>query len=433
MFRLFVALIAAFSAPSAARASANQPLVPSIALEAPREGQWTVRYRLTKPVRQLLFVRSPDSSRSETWTVAEGFEIVRAGDSEVLRRRDGAAFNLASARVPPLYRDLPKDYAPFSPFGDGGILVHSGRYFACSEPCPDGARWAMSLAVTDGRKILVDGRAHEKSAQWEDGDSGRNVYVGSASPIESPDLVAVIDTALPPKIRGQLEAQLPLFMGYFSDKLGELPAKPMLFASYDVSHRPGFGRQGGTLPGQVFTHFYGDVWPSQMDQPSLAHELAWFFAHEAGHLYQRQLYSAEATGAWIHEGGADAFAAIALKAVNPALKGPLAELLEAKVKSCTKLLAGGSMHDALAAGRFDVAYDCGVLLNLSVHKALLAERPESGGLFAVWRYYIAASEAGGQPGEELFLASIGKAGGLELAEKVKAAVRAPVPPALELR
>jgi hypothetical protein len=91
------------------------------------------------------------------------------------------------------------------------------------------------------------------------------------------------------------------------------------------------------------------------------------------------------------------------------------------------------MHDALAAGRFDAAYDCGLLLNLSLHRALIAERPESGGLFAVWRHYIAASEAGAQPGEKLFLASIAEVGGPGLAEKASAAVRSPDTGALALR
>ena len=31
----------------------------------------------------------------------------------------------------PTYSRLPKDYAPFSPFGDGGMLFHTGRLFAC--------------------------------------------------------------------------------------------------------------------------------------------------------------------------------------------------------------------------------------------------------------------------------------------------------------
>ena len=37
----------------------------------------------------------------------------------------------------PTYRHLSKDYAPFSPFSDGGLLFHSGRFFACADECAD--------------------------------------------------------------------------------------------------------------------------------------------------------------------------------------------------------------------------------------------------------------------------------------------------------
>jgi hypothetical protein len=433
MFEVIAAAIAAVFASVAGGAPTSQPQTPAIAIEAPPSGKWTISYRLPHPVSRLVFARSPDASRAGTWSAPDGFVIDREGDSEVLRRTDGASFGKAKVHVPPVYRVLPKDYAPFSPFGDGGMLVHSGRFFACSDTCRDDERWAFSLAVPDDRAILVDGQRHVKSASWTDSGEGRNIYVGKARPIENSDVVAVIDNSLPPNIRSQLEQQLPVFMHYYSTQLGALPSKPMLFASYDVTHRPGRGSQGGTLPGQVFTHFYGDIGPLLMADQSFALKVSWFFAHEAGHLYQRQLSTPDATGAWIHEGGADAFAAIALEEIDTASNAHLQQLLEARSASCSKLLAGGSMHDALAAGRFNAAYDCGLLLNLALHRALLADRPDSGGLFAVWRNYIAAADAGSQPSEELFLASVAKAGGPRLAEKVKAAVSASDPLALELR
>ena len=120
-------------------------------------------------------------------------------------------------------------------------------------------------------------------------------------------LLAVIDKALPDAIRTQLAADLPGFMHYFADRMGALPERPMLFASYDIRPTNGFGRQGGTLPGQVFVHFYGEAWPKEMAKPGFAGDLAWHFAHEAGHLYQHQVYATGEQSAWVHEGGAEAF------------------------------------------------------------------------------------------------------------------------------
>ena len=416
--RVALVLLALAGGPALAAAR-----MPDILVEAAAEGDWTVRYDLAKPAAELAFQRSTDGSRVETWAAPAGFEIVRTTDGERARRRDGKPFRRVSFTVPPRYRELPKDYAPFSPFGDGGMLVHSGRFFACQMRCEDGAEWAMRLKPPAGALVLLDGRRVGGEARWTDRDSGRNLYVGKAVPVESADLLAVIDTALPARIRGQLETQLPLFMHHFSERLGALPAKPMLFASYDLSHRTGQGRQGGTLPGQVFTHFYGAGWPERMASPSLGDELAWFFAHEAAHLYQRQIYGPDSADAWIHEGGADAFALLALKDTVPGAAPKLHGLVEANRTKCRKLLAGGSVRQAIEAGRFDAAYACGLLINLEIDREVRAARPESGGLYAVWGRYQDKVGRGEAPGEALFLASVADLAGPELPRRLAAVLR----------
>src|SRR4030095_5929397 len=131
-------------------------------------------------------------------------------------------------------------------------------------------------------------------------------------PQQADDFIAVIDAALPERIRAQLLAQLPEFMHLFSGKLGALPTRPMLFVSYDASHPKGWGRHGGVLPGQVFIHFYGGKWPAEMEKPEFPDDLAWHFAHEAAHMYHRRT-GTESGDDWITEGGAEAFAALALR------------------------------------------------------------------------------------------------------------------------
>ena len=289
------------------------PTVARIAILANTPAQWIAAYTLPAPVTELVFRRQPDDSRTKDWRPAREFEIVRIGDVERLRRKDGAPFTYAQVDVPAAYRDLPMDYAPFSPFGDGGMLAYTGRFFACPTECADNAAWQMQLAAP-GRTVLVDGVRYRDQAKWTDSAEGRNIYVGETAPVETPDFLAVIDKALPDAIRTQLAADLPGFMHYFADRMGALPERPMLFASYDIRPTNGFGRQGGTLPGQVFVHFYGEAWPKEMAKPGFAGDLAWHFAHEAGHLYQHQVYATGEQSAWVHEGGAEAFAAIAMRA-----------------------------------------------------------------------------------------------------------------------
>lgn len=416
----------------AALAQAPAPIIPhpQITIVATGQTPWLATYRFDRPVQKLIFDRSPDGSRMTSWMVMPGFQITRddAG-TEMASRIDGKPFHQIEFRVPPKYRDLTKDYAPFAPFGDGGVLFHTGRFFACAEICSTQANktWQLRLIVRDGRQILLNEQRHRGSVRWTDSDDGRNVYLGRASVAQGSDVSAVIDRALPPLIRQQLDRQIPVFMRYFATRLGALDFRPTLFASYDAAHVGGWGRQGGTLPRQIFIHFYGNRWPQEFDKPDFVHELAWHFAHEAGHLYQRGLTIEATDGWWIHEGGADAFAAIAMRQSGPDTARYVDQRVAATRQSCPKLLDGRSLHEATSRTVNEAAYQCGLLLNLALDHALRKQMPDRDGLYAVWRAYLARATAGKAPAEADFLASIADVGGTALAERVKRLVDSPNP------
>ena len=395
---------------------------PEIAITAPASGNWSAAYTLPTPATELVFSRSPDASRTIDWKAPEGFEIIRTGEFERVHRHDGAAFSSVTLSVPPVYRDLPKDYGPCSPFGDGGILTYTGRFFACGgEGVDDG--WRMKLNAP-GRSILLNGKALSGAAEWFDSDSGQNIYIGEAKPVETADFIAVIDNALPGAIRSQLATQLPVYLHHFADRLGALPARPMLFVSYDLAHRDGNGRQGGTLPGQVFVHFYGSMWTEQMAKPGFAEDLGWHFAHEAAHLYQRQTYLEDKTGSWIHEGGAEAFAALALRSTGQAEAADA--VVAASAGKCTKQLAGRSLHAALEADTFDAAYTCGLRANIALDAELRRIAPKSDGLYSVWTAYR-KRVAGREASEADFMAAVASIGGEATATRLRAMVTSSTP------
>ncbi|WP_442679600.1 hypothetical protein ACSBM8_19270 [Sphingomonas sp. ASY06-1R] len=408
-------LLAAF----AGAAPAQRPLLPDTRITARANGDWRVDYRFAAPVAELHFARSPDGSRTTGWSATPDFEIVRGQEDEVVRRRDGRPFTAVALAMPPRWQDLPRDYAPFSPFGDGGILVHSGRFFACAGPCAAASRWRMTIVAPPGLPILLDGRRFTGSATWVDGNDGRNIYLGRTQPVETPDMVAVLDGALPPAIRTRLLTELPAYMQFFARKLGRLPQRPMLFASYDLTDRAGDGRKGGALAGQVFVHFYGTRWPTLMQTPDFGQDLAWFFAHEAGHLYQRQITTGDDAGAWIHEGGAETFASLATAGAAPAFAAAKREQARA---DCARRLGGRALHDVLAAGDSQASYSCGLLVNLWLDQAARARDPD--GLFAVWRDYIARSARGGGS-EAGFLASVAAVRGDDVAAQALRMIERP--------
>lgn len=391
------------------------------------DNRWSVEYTLASPTDRLIFQRSPDTSRSQSWIAPPGFELVSTEDGEVVRRTDGQKFGDVNLQVPPNYRDLPKDYAPFAPFGDGGALFHTGRFFACAKSCEESPSWRMSLDAPDSQNIIIDGQVVRGHADWLDNGDGRNVYVGVHSPVDTGDLISVMDDALPIEIRSELDKQLPAFMRFFARRLGSLDSRPMLFASYDASHPGGgWGRQGGTLPGQIFTHFYGSAWSSEMAKPDFASDLAWHFAHEAAHLYQRQIYSDSSADSWIHEGGAEMLAAFAMKAASPAAAQYVDHKLVAAGVECRSQLAGRSMSVALQAGEFQVAYSCGLLLNTAIDKSLRERSETSDGLIDVWNAII--REKGNTLFSEVsFLAILSELGGADLAAQVSEQVRSTKP------
>lgn len=396
---------------------------PIISIKAYPDRDWEVNYQFHKPVRQLDFARSPDKSRATTWTVGDEFEIVSTGHGEVARRQDGGSFTEVTMLVPPVYVKLLKDYAPFSPFGDGSTLFHTGRFFACADVCQDNAEWSMKLTVDDGRHILLDGKRMTRQANWTDSGDGRNVYVGETQPFETQHFIAVLDGALPSSIRVPLINQLPQYMQYFAERLDELPSRLVLFASYDASYMGGRGVQGGALPGQVFTHFYGKKYAEEMAKANFANDLAWFFAHEAAHLYQRQIFSADLEGYWIHEGGAEAFAAMAIRAGHSTANAFVDSRIETARMKCAKSLKDRTVQEAINGGDFDAAYTCGLILNLAIDAALRRDAPDKDGLYAVWHDYIARSAEKDKVDEQDFLDSLARIGGIELADSVRRAVR----------
>jgi hypothetical protein len=138
-------------------------------------GSWSVSYTSNTPITRISFQRSPDSSRGKRWkTTSTDFKLIKVNDFETVSRVDGKPFTQVKFELAPTYISLPKDYAPFSPFTDGGMLFHSGRFFACPDLC-DGSlnKWHIRIQATKGDNIIVDGVVYTEETRWVDSDSGQ--------------------------------------------------------------------------------------------------------------------------------------------------------------------------------------------------------------------------------------------------------------------
>jgi hypothetical protein len=407
---------------------------PGIELRPGAPGEWSATYTLAAPVTALRFTRNPGDSRRPRWKLPEGFEIAHDDGVDLLRRRDGAAFAAVTASVPARYVMLPKEYAPFSPFTDGALLVHTGQFHACAgrADCPGNARWDLAVIPPDGAHTIAHGvvGAH---ADFADGGDGTNVYVGAGEPLASADFIAVIDRGLPATVREALDRLLPQLMREFGARLVPPPRTPMLFASLDPHAPSGSGLhvQGGVLPGQVFMHLSSGNWSPATEQKVVGF-LPWFFAHEAAHLFQHAgdgRAAHDPQQSWIHEGGADAFAALSV-----ARFGGTREYVEQRVNQAVGLCAKGlrelddrPLNASAEAGAFDNYYQCGLLMQLAVDAEVRRASRGKRDLFDVWADFLGRVRAGAPWNQDEFVAAARRAGATGSAEFCLALATRPQP------
>jgi hypothetical protein len=370
-------------------------------IEKNSDGRWQVHYHSDTAITRLVFQRSPDQSRKTRWKPdSDAFEIVHYDGYETVRRADGKAFNAVGFSLTPTYVVLPKDYAPFSPFTDGGMLIHSGRFFVCAEQCDASQnQWQIRVLAGKGEQIIVDGVVHTAAASWTDSDSGKNIYIGSSKPVTDDNFISVIDAGLPTALQQLMTQRLPDILAFFSTKMGKLSFRPSLYASYSQTTDGSYGHQGGTLPGQIFMHWYGKQSVAQLnDKATLL-----FFAHEVAHLYQRKAANVEQLqDAWLHEGSAELFSALAYTAIS-ADKALLSEKLTSAKQSCLNALAKDPRYSSQARTNPNVHYSCGLVLFHAIQQDLTAHGHD---VFTQWQAFNAAVEQGKPATPATFLALV---------------------------
>lgn len=352
-------------------------------------GSWSINYTSEIPVTRISFQRSPDSSRVNRWKAKSiDFEIGTENNNETVSRVDGKLFTQVEFELTPTYIPLPKDYAPFSPFTDGGMLFHSGRFFACPELC-DGSfnKWPIRIQASKDDNIIIDGVVYAGEANWVDSDDGKKVYVGKGEPIEDENFVSLIDAGLPAQLKELMSQNLPKILSYFTTRMDELDYRPSLYASYSQTDNGRYGNQGGTLPEQIFMHWYGEKSIEKLD----ANATFLFFAHEIAHLYQGRAGNVEVLyDMWLLEGSAEFFAGISYSEINGDHKLFLGEIEKAK-ENCLSSFATETNYRNVVLNISKVHYSCGLLIFDALNIELEARNSN---IFLLWKAFNSVVEEG---------------------------------------
>ena len=411
-----LALLACFNADIAwANSQAHNDSYPSNILikveksTADTSEKWVVTYTLTTPAKTLAFVRNPDTSRTTRWFAQDNdIEIVfdNVKHQELVRSKSGKPLSTVSFLLTPTYKHLGKDYAPFSPFSDGGNAFHSGRLFACANACTEeDNKWHLTLNVPSDEHIVLNGKVMKSSVSWTDNNDGRVVYVGKQQPIITDNVVALIDPGLPESIKASLEEDIPNMMAFFSHSLNPLKGeKPMLFASY--ANVDDHSTQGGTLPNQMFMHWNRQDLNEQADNSSFVNQTLWFFAHAVAHLYQpgsTEGVSENEEQSWLHEGNADYFAAIAMNFLYEDANSYVESRMTRAFESCTEGLAQTTLARAYKNGHFNLYYSCGMIMYRAIDSVVQKKTLGEESLFTLWKRLQKAVNSGMPPGTATFL------------------------------
>jgi hypothetical protein len=386
-------------------------------LEERPGGTWRATYRLETETGFLRFQRPAAFYRETVWTVVTpGWELKRQEDEQVLVAGAGAATDTLVVEFPVYTQNIPKEYELFAEFTDGSVALYTGHLYVTtevSEVAEEEAKFLRRVEMTPAaaERIVVQGEIFHGRQVWEDphGD-GTYVYFGGIDPVETADVIGIVDPGAPRWIVDTLEQALPELFALYTREFGvPLPWKPVVIFSFDDSDTPGLSSGGGTLTGLVQMMAKGQAWRARTSDSSA--QLLYLIAHEAAHLWNGQIFSYEdLADSWMHEGSADAFASLVLRDQGAVDEQRLAERWTRALEECSIGLLDGPLADSADRSAFRNYYTCGEILAVW-SAAVLPGDGGTGSLFTLWRkLFELADPATGKYGRQTYAEALSTLG-----------------------
>lgn len=362
--------------------------------------RWSVTYNLPEAVKAVVFQRQTNQFRHTHWKIKTPDLKFRKIDNQECIASDKARFQKFTVEFQSYFKHTPKDYEFFRSFSDGGLIIYTGHLYI--HPVQERYKnllhvdeeknWEQKIASRPQNRSLtvINGKIHKKPFEWIDSErKGTYIYFGKNRPLESDRMVAVVDQKMPTWIKVKMNDFLPrLFDLYFEKTKEQLSFRPIVFFNYAQINRPGFSYSGGILPGLVQLSIEGEGWKAK-DQ-NKTETILKFFAHEAAHFWNGEMFNnSEPQAAWLHEGGADAFAYFALNELGIIDQAKLNMNFEWALNSCLNSLAGEPLNRSAELRRYRNYYDCGAFLWYVTDQKM---KKNNSTLFRFWQKMFRNSE-----------------------------------------
>ncbi len=335
-----------------------------ISVQQADETELRVLYEWRRVRREMTFFNIAGEYRERRWTVATtGFEIVRSDDDDRVRRTDGKRFKRVEIIARPDVVRLDKEYQPVTRYGAGGAMLYTGHLWPITK-ARGRVNATFDFTPSPGAQVVTFGDRALRLENWRSPEAHPAfVYMGPLAPVETDDVMALIDPEAPRWIVADFNDIVPRAFAVLSDLFGFTPeTKPNLFLSADLSGEPGrLSYAGDALPAQFQIMLHGGAWrqANKKARDVFRHSTI----HEAVHLWQAAARpSNNETPEWIHEGGADAITAEVLVALGEWDSAAFEANAAAARAECARELGGGSLNGASARQDFRALYTCGQVI-----------------------------------------------------------------------
>jgi len=378
-----------------------------ITVKRTKRNSWLVHYKLPTPVKGVVFHRQTNQFRKNEWKIlTPGLAFATIEKNESIYSPKGESFTEITVEFPSYYKHTPKDYEFFQPYSDGGILFYTGHLYLhplqkvtlksdnkFGFTFDEKKRWTPNLELYsfDSGNVVIQGKVNSGKVDWVDKSiRGTYVYFGNINPVTTKTMVAVLDSGTPKWITDTMRDFLPkLFLLYWKKTKQKLSFRPVVYFNYKATTMSGTSNSGGTLPGLVQLTVEGTDW-AKKDQGNLEH-IVWFLAHEAAHFWNGQMFNnIDDDAAWLHEGGADAFAYRSLYELGIIDKKSLWEKHNNALNVCILGLGENALNNSSKNRKFKNYYHCGSIIMFFVESALSKQAKD---LFYFWEMLLEKSQA----------------------------------------
>jgi hypothetical protein len=391
---LAVAALALAGAALATMALASNRARPAdirVSVEQLGDGALRITYDLKKPRKALAFGALAAGHRARRWVLeTPGFALTRLDDGDRITRNDGAKFDRIVLTASPDLIRIQKNYQPIAAYGEGGVMVYTGHFWPLTVRGGRVNATFSFIPKPDAKAVAFGARA-DRLTDWRSPMAHPAfVYMGPLEPVETREVMAVVDGAAPQWISDEFYALTPRVFAHLAGALGfSLAVKPNLFLAAPLGREEGrLSYSGDALPAQFQITLEGGAWRER--SPKALGVFRRSTIHEAVHLWQAAARpGSEEVAGWIHEGAADAIAAETLLALGLWDAADYTADFDRAREECAAELRGGSLATAEARGRFRALYACGHVIAVAVSWA------DGDTVSDFWKGFIAEVKSGG--------------------------------------